>query len=325
MLTRKPVPRLEDFVPSGLPSLDNAQTALPAIAKNRAFVSAIEEAVRRVPTTHDLFVIDSRTMQLEPESVHLVVTSPPYWTLKEYRDTPGQLGHVSNYEEFLAELDRVWRLCFHALTPGGRLICVVGDVCLSRRKNSGRHTVIPLHASIQEHCRGIGYDNLAPIIWHKISNAAFEAQGNGSSFLGKPYEPNAVIKNDIEFILMERKPGGYRNPSLATRVLSVIGDVNHKTWFNQIWTGITGASTRSHPAPYPLEIAERLIRMFSFVGDTVLDPFLGTGTTTVAAMRSGRNSIGYDVDRVYMGHARKRIMNSMDIFMSATVNMHEQP
>ena len=130
---------------------------------------------------------------------------------------------------------------------------------------------------------------------------------NGSSFLGKPYEPNAVIKNDIEFILMQRKPGGYRQPSVATRVLSVISEENHKTWFQQIWTGLTGASTKNHPAPFPLELAERLIRMFSFVGDTVLDPFLGTGTTTLAAMRNGRNSIGYEVDKTYLAYARKRI------------------
>ena len=184
--------------------------------------------------------------------------------------------------------------------PGGRLICVVGDVCLSRRKNNGRHTVVPLHASIQEHCRQIGFDNLAPIIWHKIANAVHEVE-NGSGFLGKPYEPNAVIKNDIEFILMQRKPGGYRQPSVAMRILSVISDENHKAWFQQIWTGLTGASTRNHPAPYPLELAERLIRMFSFVGDTVLDPFLGTGTTTLAAMRNGRNSIGYEIDDTLPG------------------------
>ena len=97
-----------------------------------------------------------------------------------------------------------------------------GDVCLSRRKNNGRHTVVPLHASIQEHCRRIGYDNLAPIIWHKIANAVYEVDNGGGGFLGKPYEPNAVIKNDIEFILMQRKPGGYRSPSIATRILSVI-------------------------------------------------------------------------------------------------------
>ncbi len=126
------------------------------------------------------------------------------------------------------------------------MICVVGDVCLSRRENGGRHTVVPLHASIQEHCRKLGYDNLAPIIWHKISNAVYEVEG-GSGFLGKPYEPNAVIKNDIEFILMERKPGGYRAPDISTKILSLISADNHKKWFQQIWAGVTGASTKITP------------------------------------------------------------------------------
>jgi len=313
----------EEFVPAELSALADPQTAIPAIAKDGRLIGLIDEAVKRLPTRHDLHLGDARAMQLEPESVQLVLTSPPYWTLKEYRDSDGQLGHVADYETFLGELDQVWKNCFQALTPGGRLICVVGDVCLSRRKNNGRHTVVPLHASIQEHCRQIGYDNLAPIIWHKIANAVHEVE-NGSGFLGKPYEPNAVIKNDIEFILMQRKPGGYRQPSVATRILSVISDENHKAWFQQIWTGLTGASTRNHPAPYPLELAERLIRMFSFVGDTVLDPFLGTGTTTLAAMRNGRNSIGYEIDDSYLAHARRRIHNATDIFATSKVSIHGQ-
>ena len=192
------------------------------------------------------------------------------------------------------------------LVPGGRLVIVVGDVCLSRRQY-GRHVVVPLHASIQGSCRQLGFDNLAPIIWHKIANANFEMGGAGG-FLGKPYEPNAVIKNDIEFILMQRKPGGYRSPSPAARVLSLISVAEHRAWFRQIWT-IPGASTRQHPAPYPRELASRLIRMFSFVGDTVLDPFLGTGTTSVAAVRAGRNSVGIEVDPEYVELARSRLRN----------------
>jgi modification methylase len=312
----------DQFVPAELSDLANPQTAIPAIAKDARLIELIEESIKSIPTHHDLCLGDARAMQLEPESVHLVLTSPPYWTLKEYRDSEGQLGHVADYETFLGELDQVWRDCFEALVPGGRLICVVGDVCLSRRKNNGRHTVVPLHASIQERCRQIGFDNLAPIIWHKIANAVHEVE-NGSGFLGKPYEPNAVIKNDIEFILMQRKPGGYRQPSVATRILSVISDDNHKAWFQQIWTGLTGASTRNHPAPYPLELAERLIRMFSFVGDTVLDPFLGTGTTTLAAMRNGRNSLGFEIDPSYLSYARKRIHNSSDFFTTSKVCVHE--
>jgi len=316
---------LSQFVPKEVLPLRNPQTDIPRIAKDKRLLRLIEEAAQSIPTRHELRLGDARaTDHLAPESVHLVVTSPPYWTLKEYRDSTGQMGHIENYEEFLQELDRVWRHCFRALVHGGRLVCVVGDVCLSRRKNNGRHTVVPLHASIQEHCRRIGYDNLAPIIWHKIANAAYEVE-NGSSFLGKPYEPNSVIKNDIEFILMERKPGGYRTPDVAARVLSVISAENHQKWFQQIWEGVTGASTRQHPAPYPIELAERLVRMFSFVGDTVLDPFLGTGTTTVAAARFGRNSIGFEVDEQYFDLAHKRIAEDTSSLFSKTTVETRKP
>lgn len=312
---------LASYVPKELASLGDTQTAIPRIAKDAGSIRLIERAVHQVPTTHSIHCGDAREMPgLQPQSVHLVLTSPPYWTLKEYRDSEGQLGHVEDYEQFLQELDKVWKQCFQALVPGGRLICVVGDVCLSRRENSGRHTVVPLHSSIQEHCRKLGFDNLAPIIWHKISNAAYEVEG-GSTFLGKPYEPNSVIKNDIEFILMERKPGGYRAPDMSTKVLSVISAENHRKWFQQIWSGVTGASTKQHPAPYPLELAERLVRMFSFVGDTVLDPFMGTGTTTVAAAKWGRNSIGFEIDPHYYKMAQKRISGeTSSLFSKATIN-----
>lgn len=310
---------LSRYVPEELVKLGDPQTAIPRIAKDSQSIRLIERAVHQVPTSHSLYRGDARDMSgLQPQSVHLVLTSPPYWTLKEYRDSEGQLGHVENYDQFLQELDKVWKQCFHALVPGGRLICVVGDVCLSRRENGGRHTVVPLHSSIQEHCRKLGFDNLAPIIWHKISNAAYEVEG-GSTFLGKPYEPNSVIKNDIEFILMERKPGGYRAPDISTKVLSVISAENHKKWFQQIWSGVTGASTKQHPAPYPIELAERLVRMFSFVGDTVLDPFLGTGTTTVAAAKWGRNSIGFEIDRHYYKLAQKRISEETSSLFSTAV------
>src|SRR5580658_117690 len=316
--------RPESFIPDDVHIGKDPQKALPQIAKDPQAVALIEKAVQTIPTRHDLFCMDSRGMSgIHDESVHLVVTSPPYWTLKEYRVSEGQLGHVENYSEFLAGLDQVWKHCYRMLVPGGRLICVVGDVCLSRRKNGGRHTVVLLHSSIQVNCREIGFDNLSPIFWHKISNAAYEVE-NGSSFLGKPYEPNAVIKNDVEFILMLRKHGGYRSPSVATRVLSVISTENYQKWFQQIWTGLTGASTRQHPAPYPLELAERLVRMFSFVGDTVLDPFLGTGTTSLAAAKWGRNSIGVEVDPHYLEMAATRLINeTAHLFGTARVNIHK--
>jgi len=314
---------LSSFLPPELAELANPQTDIPRIAKDSKLTGAITAAVQSIPTTHDLHLKDARELSfLKDESVQLVLTSPPYWTLKEYRQSEGQMGYIADYEEFLVELDKVWRHCFRVLVPGGRLICVVGDVCLSRRKNEGRHTVVPLHASIQEHCRQLGFDNLAPIIWHKIANAAYEVENGSAGFLGKPYEPNAVIKNDIEFILMERKPGGYRTPSVAARVLSVISGENHQEWFQQIWSGITGASTKQHPAPYPVELAERLIRMFSFVGDTVLDPFLGTGTTSFAASRWGRSSVGTEVDPEYFKLLVERLtQESSKLFGKMTVNV----
>jgi site-specific DNA-methyltransferase (adenine-specific) len=260
------------------------------------------------PTTHRLIQGDARNLSfIADESVHLVVTSPPYWTLKRYNESEGQLGHIVDYEQFVKELEKVWRESFRVLVPGGRLVCVVGDVCLSRRENAGRHTVVPLHADICVTCRRLGFDNLNPIIWHKISNASYEVS-NGSKFLGKPYEPNAIIKNDIEYILMERKPGGYRKPTEEQRRLSMVPKDKFNKWFQQFWS-LTGASTKEHPAPFPLELASRLVQMFSFVGDTVLDPFCGTATTLVAALKTHRNSIGIELDTAYCRMAASRLIN----------------
>lgn len=315
---------LAEFVPPELRGLAVTQTLIPSIAKDAKLMAAVENAVKRIPTRHDLHRADARMIDfLAPESVHLIVTSPPYWVLKEYHAAEGQMGEIADYETFLRELDRVWAACLRALVPGGRLVCVVGDVCLSRRKNGGVHEVVPLHASIQEHCRALGFTNLAPIIWHKIANAVYEASGNGGGFLGKPYEPNSVIKNDIEFILMERKPGGYRTPSEDKRLLSIVSAENHRTWFQQIWTGVTGASTKAHPAPYPLDLAERLVRMFSFVGDTVLDPFMGTGTTSLACAHWGRNSIGVEVSDPYFEMSAKRLdRETRGLFSNTDICLH---
>ena len=307
---------LAPFVPEPFRNLADPSRDLPRIAKEPRAMAAIESAVAQVPTTHRLLLGDARGASLPPESVHLVLTSPPYWTLKEYRRSEGQLGWIEDYEAFLDQLDRVWRMCQTALVPGGRLICVVGDVCLSRRRNQGRHTVVPLHASIQERCRDLGFDNVAPILWHKIANAAHEVHRGGGGFLGKPYEPNAVIKNDIEFILMQRKAGGYRKPSVSARTLSVLSEGRFRQSFRQVWADITGASTRDHPAPYPVALAERLIRMFSFVGDTVLDPFTGTASTQIAASRCGRNSVGIEVDTVYFERALFRLRNETNRLLS---------
>lgn len=275
-------------------------------------------------TLHRLVNGDARELAyLDDGSVQLVVTSPPYWNLKQYNENPDQLGHIQDYDAFLFELEKVWRHVFRILVPGGRLVCVVGDVCVARR-DFGRHLVFPLHADICVMCRRIGFDNLNPIIWHKIANASYEVE-NGSKFLGKPYEPNAIIKNDMEFILMQRKPGGYRKPTERQRDASRIDKDAFDRWFQQIWN-ITGASTKHHPAPFPLELATRLVRMFSFTEDTVLDPFCGSGTTMVAALRTGRNSIGIEIDPEYCRMAARYLKaETADLFAKAELRFEKAP
>ena len=262
-------------------------------------------------TKHVLNLGDGRKLDWIPDdSVHLVLTSPPYWTLKKYNDHPDQLGDVTDYEEFLDELDKAWRHCFRVLVEGGRLVIVIGDVCIARRRNKGRHLVMPLHADISVRARRLGLDYLTPILWHKIANASYEVE-NGSSFLGKPFEPNAIIKNDTEYILMLRKPGSYRKPTEEQRRLSKLSKEDHARWFRSMWTDIPGASTREHPAPFPVELAHRIVRMFSFFGDTVLDPFGGTGSTTLAALRNDRNSISNEIDPDYFTLAARRLQDEL--------------
>ena len=265
-------------------------------------------------TNQILYHADARDMSYIPDkSVHLVLTSPPYFNLKEYRKGKNQLGILDNYQDFIDELEKE---CYRVLVPGGRVVCVVGDVCLSRKKY-GRHVVMPLHSDIAVSCRKIGFDNLNPILWHKISNAKFEANTN-SSILGKPYEPNAIIKNDVEYILMERKPGGYRQPTQQQRIESKLDKQDFQNWFSQIWE-MPGASTKNgHPAPFPIELANRLVKMFSFVGDTVLDPFSGSGTTMLAAINNGRNSIGVETEAYYCDYSIRRIEYSQTLFSDYT-------
>jgi len=292
----------EDNTPEGL------RTLLAANAHYRE--TAWPEPYRQ--TTHRLHLGDARDLSWIPDaSVHLVVTSPPYWTLKEY--APGnsdQMGHFEDYEHFLSQLDQVWRECSRVLVGGGRICCVVGDVCVAR-KRGGRHYLVPLHSDIQVRARRLGLDCLQPILWNKIANGATEAEGNGAGFYGKPYQPGGIVKNDIEYILFLRKGGEYRTTPAIQKALSMLSKDEMKTWFRSIWADLRGASTRDgHPAPYPVEIAERLIKMFSFAGDTVLDPFVGTGSTSQAAIITGRNSIANEIESAYLDIARQRIMKT---------------
>jgi modification methylase len=257
-------------------------------------------------TKHRVIEGDARDLScIATESVHFVCTSPPYGPLIKYPDHQGQLGNFASYDRFLDEMDRVWAECLRILVPGGRIACVVGDVCISRREG-GRHHVLPLAADFQVRARKLGFDNLTPILWQKVANIRLEAS-RSSRFLGKPNMPNGIVKNDIEHILFFRKPGGYRKPTAEMERLSRIETEEYMRFFAPIWTDVTGQLRRDHPAPYPLEIPRRLIRMFSFAGDTVVDPFGGTGTTALAAIETGRNSISIEIEPSYVDQIETRL------------------
>lgn len=302
--TTRATPRLllEDNTPEGLQALMAANRHYREVAWPEPFGC----------TRHRLHLGDARDLSWIPDaSIHLVVTSPPYWTLKEY--APGnedQMGHFEDYEHFLSELDKVWRECRRVLVGGGRVCCVVGDVCIPRKKG-GKHYLVPLHSDIQVRARKLGLDCLQPILWNKIANGVTEAEGNGAGFYGKPYQPGGIIKNDIEYILFLRKGGEYRSVPSIQKALSMLTREEMKAWQRSIWADMRGASTRDgHPAPYPVELAERLIKLFSFAGDTILDPFAGTGSTSQAAIMSGRNSIANDIEPAYVEIARQRILKT---------------
>jgi site-specific DNA-methyltransferase (adenine-specific) len=292
-----------------IPLTDNEPGAVAALLNANRLLRQHRWPAPYDRTRHEMILGDARELGfIASESVHLVVTSPPYFNLKPYSsDADGrQLGRLDDYEAFLDELDRVWRECARVLVPGGRICCVIGDILIPRRAD-GRHRVLPLPSDIQVRSRRNGLDNLTPILWFKIGNRTNEAGGGSSGYYGKPYQPGSIIKNDHEHIVMLRKPGGYRNTSMIKRALSMLQRDEMEAWMRPVWSDIRGASLRDgHPAPFPIEMAERLIRMFSFAGDTVLDPFAGSGTTAVAAIRAGRSSISVEIEEQYLNASTRR-------------------
>lgn len=297
-----------DVIPP-LPATDNGPGAVAELLEANRLLRQARWPAPYDRTRHEMILGDARDLgMIADESVHLVVTSPPYFNLKPYASDAGgrQLGRIDNYEAFLDELDKVWRECARVLVPGGRVCCVIGDILIPRRAD-GRHRVLPLPADIQVRSRKIGLDNLTPILWFKIGNRTNEAGGGSSGYYGKPYQPGAIIKNDHEHILMLRKPGGYRTTPMIQKALSILQRGEMDAWMRPVWSDIRGASLQQgHPAPFPAELAERLIRMFSFAGDIVFDPFAGSGSTAVAAIRSGRNSISVEIEEEYLDAATRR-------------------
>lgn len=246
-----------------------------------------QDKKRREEVRFEVLRGDPRTLGPIPDqSVHLVVTAPPEWPIPLSSTGIDRFGEGLDYPAYLPELKIVLKEMFRVLVPGGRLVCIASDIWLSRREH-GRHRLLPFTADLSLLCRDIGYDHLTPVIWHR------PPRRRSPAFLGKPYEPNAAIPSDAALILMERKPGGYRKPTPDQRSQSRIARDSYRRWFRQMWT--TTAEDGMH-APFPVEIAARLIRMFSYWGDTVLDPFCGSGVVLAAALQCHRNGIGIESD-----------------------------
>jgi DNA modification methylase len=249
-----------------------------------------------------LYNADCRWMpELAADSIDLVVTSPPYWQIKDY-GSPGQIGFGQSLHEYLRDLQQVWTECFRVLREGARLCVNIGDQ-FARASVFGRYCVIPLHAEIICQCAEAGFDSMGSIIWRK--KTTMNTTGGAVVMGSYPYPPNGVVEIDFEYILLFKKPGKGRLPSREARELSVLTREEWKSWFSGHWQ-VGGARKDGHDAPFPEEIPRRLIRMFSFTGDTVLDPFVGRGTTAEAALAAGRNAVGYEIRADFLRNARGR-------------------
>ena len=232
--------------------------------------------------------------KIQDKSVHLIVTSPPYWQLKDY-GTDGQIGFNNSYEDYINNLNHVWAECHRVLHDGCRLCINIGDQ-FARSVYYGRYKVIPIRTEIIKFCETIGFDYMGAIIWQK--QTTMNTTGGGAVMGSFPYPRNGILKIDYEFILIFKKQGTAPKPSEEQKRLSEISKEDWNTYFASHWT-FGGARQDGHIAVFPEELPKRLIKMFSFVGETILDPFMGSGTTALAAKNLGRNSIGYEINSKY--------------------------
>jgi len=243
-------------------------------------------------TIHKIIHGDSRQMNLlTDKSVHLVITSPPYWQLKDY-GTENQIGFHESYESYINNLNLVWEESYRVLHPGCRLCINIGDQ-FARSVYYGRYKVIPIRTEIIKFCETIGFDYMGAVIWQKVTTCNTTG---GATIMGSfPYPRNGILKLDYEFILLFKKQGVLPVPTKEQKELSIMTKDEWNTYFSGHWY-FAGAKQDGHIAMFPEELPARLIKMFSFAGETVLDPFLGSGTTTLAARNLGRNSVGYEIN-----------------------------
>ena len=254
-------------------------------------------------TTHIHIKGDSRQMNLmQDQSVHLIITSPPYWQLKDY-GTDNQIGFHDSYESYINNLNLVWAECYRILKDGCRLCINIGDQ-FARSVYYGRYKVIPIRTEIIKFCESIGMDYMGAIIWQK--QTTMNTTGGGAVMGSFPYPRNGILKMDYEFILLFKKLGNAPKPTPEQKQLSILSKEEWNTYFSSHWT-FGGARQDGHIAVFPEELPKRLIKMFSFVGETVFDPFLGSGTTALAARNLGRNSIGYEINPDFTDYYKQKL------------------
>ena len=250
-----------------------------------------------------IIIGDSRSMpEVEAGSIDLVVTSPPYWHIKDY-GVPGQIGYGQTLHEYLKDLYLTWAECFRVLGEGRRLCLNIGDQ-FARSIIYGRYKVIPLHAEFISQCEQIGFDFMGSIIWQK--KTTMNTTGGANVMGSYPYPPNGLVEIDYEFILIFKKPGKVKAVSREIKEASKLTKEEWKEYFSGHWR-FGGARQLGHEAMFPEELPKRLIRMFTFQGDTVLDPFLGSGTTVKVALEWGRNSVGYEINEKFLEIIKEKI------------------
>lgn len=250
-----------------------------------------------------IIIGDSRCMaEIADASVDLAVTSPPYWQIKDY-GAPGQLGFGQSLHEYLFDLSRVWRECARALRPGRRLCVNVGDQ-FARALVYGRYQIIPLHAEVIAACAAVGLDYLGAIIWQK--KTTMKPTGGAVVMGSFPHPPNGIVELDYEYILLFKKPGPSPKIPPERKAASRLSTEEWKQFFSGHWT-FGGARQTDHQAMFPDELPRRLIRMFSFTGETVLDPFLGSGTTAKVALELGRSAVGYEINEAFLPVLQEKV------------------
>ena len=242
---------------------------------------------------------DSSDMSMIPdESVNLIITSPPYWTLKDY-DVEGQIGlGSSSYDYYLNELNKVWKECVRVLAPDGKICINIMPFLLTGKaaRFERRETRLVL-GDIERFMDSTGcMFQFGLYIWDKRKIARF------SSFGSYPYPPNIFSTYPYEWITVFSKEGKRKPVSKEIKEKSKLTTEEWQKWaINSIWEMQPAkAKAEGHPAPFPKELPTRLIKLYSFWGDTVLDPFAGTGTTLLAAQELGRKSIGFELNPEYI-------------------------